>query len=84
MWPSHIPVDYARISGRMLTVASKPMLQEYPARIFLIVTYGEKVPVMRQMIPGIVDRSWDIDESDMRKAIERQWSGVSLNITPLD
>lgn len=80
LWPQSIPVGSAKMVGKSLVITSSPLFKSYPATLAMRVEHGRQGVEMRQDLPGCGSRSWDIDEDEALRALERQWKGMSAQM----
>lgn len=76
LWPKHIDVESAKRKGDTVTVTSKPMLDHYPSRLVLVVRDGQAESDMTQLLPDCPPRTWSLADSEMPRALKRQWAGI--------
>lgn len=84
LWPSSISVASAKRNGDTVTITSRPLFPEYPARLRLVVREGQTESDMTQVLPECQDRTWSIPDGEMRRALERQWKGIQSQMPDLD
>lgn len=78
LWPSEIPVrETDDTEDGIVALMSAPLLLSYPARLMLVVREGQRESAMVQGLPGCALRSWDFRDDEMKRALSRQWIGIS-------